>query len=307
MLLTCFCILKYLKTLIADNLETASLVGSNPKRPDGKQDKQNKECRAYENHRRNKKDDDNGMPLLWHQNKTNKSPSNDAELLSESRQSYNKQEFTRKNSLTNDNVIKDNLLNQEKIHKPENSDSSSVANSKKLEKFKSYLKRTFQTEDSTSNILALERPNKLSKLDTSSSALVKSDTEKEDNTSRIANEKIDEGENNKQSFSSLSPDPSSPGSCQNSPKSGSNVALPLKHRHHHPKKAIAAASSSSALTPKASSSCNNINNDESSNTKESNAAPDKEKKVTSETSTPSSPANGTPSKNNNNKKKQKSK
>ena len=93
------------------------MIGINSKRPDKKQDKDNKEYRAdtNENNRRNKKDEDNCMPLLSHQNRTNKSPSNDAELLSESRQSNNKNEFTQKNSLTNENVIKVNLLNQEKI------------------------------------------------------------------------------------------------------------------------------------------------------------------------------------------------
>ena len=261
-----------------------------------------------ENNKRNKLDEDNGMPLLWHPNRTNKPSSNDAELLPESRPSINKKEFTRNNSLTNENVIKDYLLNQEKIHKPEKSDSSYVANSKKFDKFKSYLKRTFQTEDITSNIPSSERPNKLLKLDTSSSALVKSDTDNADNVSRIANEKIDEEENNKSIFSLSNSTPSSPGTSQNSPKSGNNVTLPLKHRHHHPKKAIAAASSSTMIASKASSSNNIENNNENNQTKDNNNATDKEKKVSPESSTPSSPANGTPSKSNtNSKKKQKSK
>ena len=301
----------FLLNRFTDKVDTPSLTVMNTKRLESKQDTAHKEyrCNEEENNRRNKKDEDNGMPLLWNQNRTNKSPSNDAELLSENnRQAKNKKEFTRKNSLTNDNVIKDYLLNQEKIHKPENnSDSSFVANSKKLDKFKSYLKRTFQTEENNINSPTLERPNKLSKLDTSSSPLVKSDTEKEENNFIITNEKTDEGQNSKHIFSSSSSNPTSPGTGQSSPKTSSNIAVPLKHRHHHPKKAIAAASSSTILPSKTSSSSNNAGID--SHTKESNATQEKEKKVSPESSTPSSPSNGTPSKSNNinNKKKQKSK
>ena len=252
------------------------------------------------------------VPFSWNSSPINKSPSKDVESrsLPEKRYSNNghKKEFIRNNSLTNDNVIKDydNLLNkQDEIHKSEKSDSSSVSNSKKWDKFKSQLKRTFQTEDCTSP--ALEIPNKLSKLDSSLPTPL-NNTEKEDNLG-INNEKnVDESENTKTtSLSSSSPTPSSPGSSHNSPKSSSSLTLPLKHRHYHLKKAMAAASSSTTTTTTSTTNLTstNNNNNGNSNNKETSVQ-EKDKKNVSESTTPPPTSTGTPSKSNN-KKKQKRK
>ena len=111
----------------------------------GHQKNKNKE-KGFESERDGSDDEGKAnVPFLWNSSLINNSPSKDVESSSLSENTYSnnghKKEFIRNISLTNDNVIKDydNLLNkQDENHKSEKSDLSSVANSKKWDKFKQF-------------------------------------------------------------------------------------------------------------------------------------------------------------------------
>ena len=260
---------------------------------------------GYERDNKDESDQDAAIPSVKPSNRS-KFASKDADtIINEMKEKHlkggPKRSLSRDDCLNNDkNVIKDvdKLLKDDEINKSEKREFSSLANSKKLEKFKSNLKRTFQAEDTS---LVSEKPSKLSKIDTSLPMPI-NPLERQDST-RAANEKSDEGESKKSSVSSSSPTPSSPDSSHGSPtRKSSAMVLPLKNRHYHPKKAMAAASATSTETTKGNGVSNNNNG--SSNNKEVSAQ-EKEKKNISESSTPP-PSNGTPSKTNP-KKKQKSK
>ena len=261
---------------------------------------------GYERDNKDESDQDAAIPSVKPSNRS-KFASKDADtIINEMKEKHlkggPKRSLSRDDCLNNDKIVikdVDKLLKDDEINKSEKSEFSSLANSKKLEKFKSNLKRTFQAEDTS---LVSEKPNKLSKIDTSLPMPI-NPLERQDST-RAANEKSDEGESKKSSVSSSSPTPSSPDSSHGSPtrKSSSASVLPLKHRHYHPKKAMAAASATATETTKGNGVSNNNNG--SSNNKEVSAQ-EKEKKNISESSTPP-PSNGTPSKTNP-KKKQKSK
>lgn len=238
-------------------------------------------------------------------------------------------------SSTNSNITKgnNNLLKQDEIHKleqqqkSEKSDSSSsiLANSTKWDKFKSHLKRTFQTDQTVDDEHLLEvRPQKLSKLDDSSAYSISNlcsakDLNKDDASQNIAEKEVERsGEHKRSSSSSASRTPSPSGSNHSSPTSGLSVALPLKHRHYHHRKAMVVASTLTTTTPptKVLTSNNNSNsnsNNLGSNNKETECQ-EKDKKNTSEPSTsapplpstPTTPSNAPPFKANT-KKKQKSK
>ena len=241
-------------------------------------------------------------------NQTNKSPS--IYDKSEKRQINNnvrQEEFSSNNNnkFNNDIVIKENdkLLKEDKeTHKLEERSDSSIASSKKWDKFKSHLKRTFQTEERLSNIpTSPERPpNKVAKLDASLPIPIKN-TEKED-AFKNTNVEAGKSRSKKNSSSSSNSTPSPPGSGCNSPKSEA-IVLPSKHRHYHHKKALAMASSTATSNAKVAFN-NNVNN-ERSNNQEEKVIQEKEKKNVTESSF-SLPIGGTPSKPNT-KKKQKSK